>query len=332
MLEFKEPLWLLSLIIILPALTFYYFFVANKFRNSIKFSTLSLFSELKSLKVVHFRHIVFILRILTIVALVFALARPRQGKKNTIVKSDGIDLMLCLDVSGSMRGEDMAPNRLTAAKKTIADFIRSRENDRVGLVVFGTEAFLQCPLTHDHGVLLDFLSKVVFIPELENSTAIGMGLARGVLNLKHSKAKSKVIVLLSDGDNNAGEIDPVTAAHLADTFNIKVYTIGLGQPGESQVMVSVPTPFGVQKRPMANYMNEPLLENIAEITGGAYYNALNTAMLQNVYKTIDRLEKTEIESNQYMEYEENYFWFAILALLFFLAERILSETRFRKLP
>jgi len=330
---FKNPEFFISLLLLLPLLVWYYLRYQVKRSATVKFSSLSAINKIPPSPLIRFRHLIFILRLLALVSIVSALARPQTGKKNTIVRSEGIDIMLSLDISGSMRAEDIQPvHRLNAAKKITADFIKMRHSDRVGLVLFGSEAFLQCPMTLDHGVLIDFLSQVDFIEELENATAIGMAVSHSILALKNSTAKSKIIVLLTDGDNNAGDIDPFTASALAATFDIKIYTIGIGKPGVSQVFITQRDMFGSRKVPMQNTMNESTLIRMAEQTGGRYFNAQDAEALSHTYKEIDRLERSEILSKQYMEYNEIFLYFIAAAAIFFFLEILLNSTRFRKIP
>ena len=330
---FKNP-YFLFLLLLLPGLVYYYFKIASKSRASIKFSSLHNIKTVTPSKILKYRHFIFFFRLACLSCLILALGRPLTGKKNTFIKSEGIDIILCLDISFSMRGEDMEPkHRLAAAKEVLVSFVEKRVNDRMGLVVYGSEAYLQCPLTLDHGVLIDFIRRVDFVPELENQTAIGMAMIKGVNSLKESRAKSKVIILLTDGANNAGDIDPITASELANTFDMKVYAIGMGKPGLSEVMVTFNDPYkGPHKGRIANDMNEGTLEEIAENTGGLYFNAQNRQKLFDVYKKINELEKTEIQSNQYLDYNEQFGLFVWLGLGFLMAEIILNNTRFRRIP
>lgn len=330
---FLEPEWLWLLAAALPATAFFYFFFLEKRSASLKYSSLESFQELGPQKSLRARHLVLWLRLLAVLFFIVALARPQSAEKNSLVKSEGIDIAAVLDLSDSMRGEDVLPMRLEAAKKVLADFIQKRLNDRIGLVLFGAEAFLQCPLTLDHNVLLDFLRRVTFVPELGNQTAIGMGLGTGIVALKKSKAKSRVIILMTDGVNNAGSVDPYTAANLAAQMKIRVYTVGIGRPGISEVMITHRDPlFGERKIPMQNEMREEPLREIAQLTGGEYFNAQTRAGFEEVLRKIDRLEKSEITSTRYLEYSELFPLFVTLGLLSLLAEIILRSTRFRKIP
>lgn len=265
---------------------------------------------------------------------VMALARPQSGTKATEVLTEGIDIILCLDTSGSMQALDFKwgnerQNRLQAVKKVVSDFIKGRKNDRIGMVVFGEEAFTQCPLTLDYGVLLSFLDRVE-IGMAGDSTAIGSALGTCVKRLKSLKSKSKVVILLTDGRNNAGRVSPETAAEIAKTFNIKTYTIGVGTEGEVPFLVD--TIFGKKYVYQRVDLDENTLEEIANITEGKYFKATNTKALEEIYNQIDKLEKTKVEVKEYMEYEELFSWFLLPGLACILLEIVLANTRFRKIP
>jgi Ca-activated chloride channel family protein len=279
-------------------------------------------------------YVLVLLRCLALVLLIIALARPQSGTKASEVLTEGIDIMLCLDTSGSMQALDFKwknerHNRLEVVQKVVGDFIKERTNDRIGMVVFGEEAFTQCPLTLDYGVLLNFLDQVD-IGMAGDSTAVGSALATCVNRLKERESKSKVIILLTDGRNNAGSISPQTAAEIAKTFDIKVYTVGVGTEGEVPFLVD--TLFGKKYMYQRVDLDEETLEEIAVITGGSYFKATNTEALEEIYKKIDKLEKTKVEVKEYMEYEELFGWFLLAGLLCILLEVILRNTRFRKIP
>jgi Ca-activated chloride channel family protein len=279
-------------------------------------------------------YVLVLLRCLALVLLIIALARPQSGTKASEVLTEGIDIMLCLDTSGSMQALDFKwknerHNRLEVVKKVVSDFIKGRTNDRIGMVVFGEEAFTQCPLTLDYGVLLNFLDQVE-IGMAGDSTAVGSALGACVNRLKERKSKSKVIILLTDGRNNAGSINPQTAAEIAKTFDIKVYTVGVGTEGEVPFLVD--TIFGKKYMYQRVELDEETLKEIAAITGGSYFKATNTEALEEIYKKIDKLEKTKVEVKEYMEYEELFGWFLLAGLLCILFEVILRNTRFRKIP
>jgi Ca-activated chloride channel family protein len=270
-------------------------------------------------------------KILGALLVVVALARPQSGTASREVTSEGIDIMLVLDVSGSMKAEDFKPNnRLYVAKQVIRDFVEGRTNDRIGLVVFAGQSFTQCPLTLDYDVLLNFLDKVDF-GMIEDGTAIGMALANAVNRLRDSHAKSKIIVLLTDGVNNRGQIEPLTAAEIAKTLGIKIYTIGAGKPGNALYPVEDPV-FGKRYVYIPNEIDEKSLSQIAELTGGRYYRAQSEQMLERVYTEISMLEKTEVKVKEYVQYRELFSYFAVAALVSVVLGGALGATWFRTLP
>lgn len=271
------------------------------------------------------------IQLLGLALLVVALARPQTGNVSTETSSEGIDIILTLDISGSMKAEDFRPqNRLHVAKEVIKDFIASRTNDRIGLVVFAKESFTQCPLTLDYNVLLDFLDNVTF-DMVEDGTAIGMAIANSCNRLRDSPAKSKVIILLTDGVNNAGEINPVTAAEIAKTLGIKVYAIGAGKPGPAPYPVDDAI-FGKRYINVENEIDEESLRQIAELTNGRYYRAKDERGLKEIYDEISSLEKTKITTKQYMNFRELYMYLLAAGLGLILIEAVVSQTRYRKLP
>ena len=236
---------------------------------------------------------------------------------------------MALDVSGTMQAEDLRPSRLEAAKDVAIDFIQTRPNDNIGLVVFAAESFTQCPLTIDHSVLINLFSGVKY-GLINDGTAIGLGLANAVSRIKDSKAKSKVIILLTDGSNNQGDIAPITAAEIAKTFGIRVYAIGVGSHGT--INMPVQTPFGVRYQQVESEFDEKTLQDIAEMTGGQYFRATNNAKLRAIYQEIDQLEKTKISVKEFSNKSEMYFVFALLAFLLLFAENLLKNTWMRTLP
>jgi len=277
------------------------------------------------------RFILLFFRLMAIALFIVAFARPRSGTEYQEVKSEGIDIMLALDVSSSMQAEDFKPyNRLYVAKEEIKKFIGKRINDRIGLVVFARYSFTQCPLTTDYGVLLNFIDQVDF-GLVDDGTAIGMALANSVNRLRESESKSKIIVLLTDGDNNAGEIDPITAANLAKAFDIKIYTIGAGISGNAMYPYQDPI-FGKRYVYQPTKIDEESLTEIAKRTGGKYFRARSGVELEEIYDIIDGLEKTEIEVAAHIQYVELFHYFAYGGLLLLLMEMILAHTYFRKLP
>lgn len=280
----------------------------------------------------HYKVIIpLVLKYLTLILLIFALARPQKGNVSRELTQSGIDIMIALDISGSMRAVDFQPNRLEAAKQVSADFVRGRQTDRIGLVVFASEAFLQCPLTIDYDVLTGIISDVQIIPEQLDGTAIGLALANSINRLRDSDAESKVIILLSDGDNNAGEIDPLTAAGFAENFNMKIYTIAMGMRGQVRIPVDDPL-FGRRMVPVQIEINEELLKEIAHKTGGEFFRADSEEKLNRIWKEISEMEKTEISVTQFTDWHELFFIFLFIALVFFLLEWLLRRILWRVWP
>lgn len=280
------------------------------------------------------RPVLTAMRLLAIAMLVIALARPQivQGKET--IKGEGVDIALALDISGSMASLDFQPaNRLEAAKEVIGSFVEKRAYDKIGLVVFASEAFNQTPLTLDRNALERSLGQVELAPDLgiDDGTAIGLGVANAANMLSQSDAKSKVVILLTDGVNNAGEIDPVTAAEAAKTLGIKIYTVGAAKPG--QVPVPVSDIFGnTQVSYQESQLDEETLKQVAEVTGGKYFRAQDTQGLKAIYDAIDKLEKSKVEVQVFNQYNELAGWLMIPALLLLLAELVLSQTLFRRIP
>ncbi|UCG60639.1 MAG: VWA domain-containing protein [Candidatus Zixiibacteriota bacterium] len=278
-----------------------------------------------------FRFVLIVLRVLALALFVVAFARPRSGTEYREVTSEGVDIMLGLDVSSSMQAEDFKPhNRLYVAKEEIKKFINRRVNDRIGLVVFARYSYTQCPLTTDYGVLLNFVDQVNF-GLVEDGTAIGMAIANAVNRLRESDSKSKIIVLLTDGDNNAGEIDPITAANLAGAMNIKIYTIGAGKPGNAMYPYQDPI-FGKRYVYQPTRIDEKTLKEIAQRTDGKYFRARSGEELEEIYGIIDALEKTEVKVAAHIQYKELFHYFAYAGLILLIIEILLANTYFRKLP
>jgi Ca-activated chloride channel family protein len=263
-------------------------------------------------------------------ALSLALARPQSGMKGEEAITQGIDIVVTLDISSTMLAEDIKPNRVDAAKVVAAEFIKGRKNDRIGMVVFSGDAYTQCPLTIDYGILLSLLDQVK-VGMIEDGTAIGMGLATAVNRIRSSESKSKVIILLTDGNNNRGSIDPVTAAQAAQAFDIRIYTIGAGTQGTAMFPVDDPF-FGRRYAPMRVEIDENLLKRIASLTGGKYFRATDRESLERIWREIDAMEKTKIKVKEYTRYSEKFFWYAGLALALLLAEVVLANTKLRKIP
>jgi Ca-activated chloride channel family protein len=271
----------------------------------------------------------FVLRLLAVSCLIIALARPQHRNDEQLVNGEGIDIMLCLDISGSMLAQDFTPSRMEAAKSVAGDFIDNRPTDRIGLVIFSGESFTMCPLTTDRSVLKAQLNNVQS-GLLEDGTAIGSGLATGVDRLRSSPSKSKVIILLTDGENNGGLIDPNSAKEIAKSVGVRVYTVGMGTEGYAPVPVQ--TANGVVMQREKVNIDEKLLTQIAQETGGKYYRAKDNESLRSIYNEIDHLEKSRIEVTAIRRYSEQFFPFALAAALFLLLEFLLRWTIFRKFP
>jgi Ca-activated chloride channel family protein len=325
---FAYPLVLWCLIII-PVLGFVYWRRRRQMVTELTFSSLQPFDHTpRALREV-LRDVPFGLRLTALVLFIIALARPQAVSSRENVSTEGIDIVLLLDISGSMLAEDFSPNRLIAAKQVADEFVDGRVNDRIGLVIFSAESFTQCPLTTDYPVLKSLL-KEVKNGMIADGTAIGLALANGVNRLKDSKAKSKVMILLTDGVNNRGEIDPITAAKIAATYNIRVYTVGVGAQGEAPYPVE--TPFGIQRRLIPVDLDEKTLTAVADMTGGKYYRATDNKKLKAIYKEIDQLERSKIEVTDYKRYSELFYGWLAAGLVALLLEVALAGTVLRKIP
>lgn len=310
----------------------WYYVTRRHFRSAaVKYSDVRIVSRAARSQRRRFRAILPVLRVTAVALFFIAFARPRSGTEVRHVTSKGVDIMLALDVSSSMQAEDFKPhNRLYVAKEEIKKFVAKRVNDRIGLVVFSRYSFTQCPLTVDYDVLLRFVDEIDF-GVIEDGTAIGMAIANGVNRLRESDAKSKIIILLTDGENNAGEIDPITAAGLAAAFNIKIYTIGAGKPGNAMFPVDDPL-FGKRYVYQPTRINEESLREIAKVTGGKYFRARSEKELEDIYSLIDQMEKTEIEVSASIQYRELFHYFTIAGLILLALEVVLANSVFRKLP
>lgn len=317
------------LLLVIPAAVYWYWRRGRKQSVELQVSTVSVFRSVPRTLRQRLRHAPFILRLLALAFLTVALARPQSTSHGENVTTEGIDIALVTDISGSMLAEDFRPNRIEAAKRVASDFIEGRPNDRIALVVFSGESFTQCPLTLDHAVLINLL-KEIKSGMIEDGTAIGEGLATAVSRLKDSKAKSRVIILLTDGVNNRGVIDPLTAAGIAQSFGIRTYTIGVGTIGVAPYPVQ--TPFGIQYQNMQVEIDEDLLRKIADQTGGKYFRATDNRTLKAIYDEIDHLEKTKIEVTQFRRYKEDFYGAAMVAGFLVIAEVLLGLTIFRKNP
>ncbi len=306
-------------------------------RSAVRFSNLHPLQQLKPSRTLLLRRLVMAVRVLVVALLVLGMARPQTGRKHTQVQTEGIDIVLVLDTSGSMRALDLDShrtiakrrNRLEVARAVVDEFVHKRVNDQIGLVVFGSEAFTQCPLTLDHGVLATFLERIE-IGMAGDGTAIGSAIGTAVKRLKDSAAESKVIVLLTDGRNNTGSLSPAKAAEIAETFGIKIYTIGAGTREKAPFIVD--SLFGKQVVYQDVEMDESTLRGIARRTSGAYFRAEDEQALAEIYQQIDELETTEITTDTYMEYHERFRLFVLPAVALLMLEVVLLGTRFRKLP
>ncbi|MED5354502.1 MAG: VWA domain-containing protein [Bacteroidota bacterium] len=321
-----EFLWLL---IAVPLLVLWYYYTGKYKSNTLNFSNSEAFSDSRSF-VVLIEPILRIFRMIALSLLIIALARPQVIDMSTRVKNNqGIDIVMAIDVSASMLAKDLKPNRLEALKDVAANFIRSRTTDRIGLVEYAGESYTKTPITSDKSIILRSLKEIEYNTIIEGGTAIGMGLATSVNRIKDSKAISKVVILLTDGVNNSGFIDPLTAAELANEFGIKIYTIGLGTNGMAL------SPIGIDSRGKFNYANakveidEKLLNEIADLTGGKYFRATNNSKLKEIYDDIDKLERSDIEEFKYYNVQEKYRIFLLPALILIGLEMILKFTLFR---
>ena len=326
---FANPTYLYLLLLLVPLIG-WYIYKLHKSQASLQVSSSEAFQlpGTSSWKV-YMRHLPFVLRMLAIALLIVVLARPQSTNSWQNSSTEGIDIMLAMDISTSMLAEDLKPNRLEASKDVAASFINGRQNDNIGLVVFAAESFTQCPLTIDHGVLLN-LFKDIQPGIIQDGTAIGLGLANAVSRIKDSQAKSKVIILLTDGVNNTGEIAPVTAAEIAKTFGIRVYTIGVGTQGEAPY--PIPTAFGVQYQNVPVEIDEQVLKQIASTTGGQYFRATDNSSLKEIYSEIDQLEKTKISVQEFSKKQEEYKNWALLVFALLLIEVLLRNTVLRNIP
>jgi Ca-activated chloride channel family protein len=296
---------------------------------SFKLASVNAFKGVKPGLKVYMRHLPFVLRVISIGLIILVIARPQSVNSWEESESQGIDIVLALDVSGSMLSQDLQPDRLQAAKKVASEFVTDRRNDNIGLVVFAGESFTQCPLTTDHTVLLNLLNEIEF-GLIDDGTAIGLGLATSVNRLKDSESQSRVVILLTDGTNNRGQIAPLTAAEMARSYGIRVYTVGVGTKGMAPTPVQ--TPFGVRMQNMAVDIDEKTLTEIAAMTGGQYFRAQDTEGLRQVYEEIDEMEKYLISVQNVTQRQEKFLMFALAAMALILLELILRRTWLRSIP
>ena len=324
---FANPKLLWGLLII-PVAIVWYVFRHKKQEASVRFSDMNGFEKLPKSWKVYFRHLLFVLQMAALALLIVAIARPQSTSSSQTSNIEGIDIILAQDVSGSMLARDLKPDRLEASKKVAADFVEGRPNDRMGLVVFAGESFTQVPLTTDHVVMLNMLAEMKN-GLIDDGTAIGDGLATAISRLKDSEAVSKVVILLTDGMNNAGSVDPYTAAEIAKLYGIRVYTIGVGSYGTAPYPVQ--TPFGTQIQQMKVEIDERLLSTIANSTGGKYFRANNNQKLDEIYQEIDQLERSKIEVTEFRRLHEEFYPLVAWALALLLLEFMLRKTIFRTL-
>ena len=319
----------LYLLLVLVPMVIWYILKQRTSQASLQISTIEGFEKNPKTYKHYLRPILFAFRIIGLAFLILAFARPQSTDKWQNVITEGIDIILAVDISSSMLARDFQPNRLEASKNVAVEFISGRPNDRIGLVVFSGESFTQCPLTTDHAVLIN-LFRDIESGMIEDGTAIGMGLATSINRLKDSKAISKVAILLTDGVNNMGDIAPLTAAEIAKTFGVRVYTVGVGTKGMAPYPVQ--TPYGIQYQNMPVQIDEEMLKEIAQMTNGRYFRATNNKKLIEIYKEIDQLEKSKIDVKEYSKKQEEYFPFALLAGILILTELLIRNTILRSIP
>lgn len=326
--EFAHPHYLYLLLLLVPLIA-WYIYKLSKTQASFKLASTQAFDKMPKTFRIYMRHLPFLLRLIAIALIIIVIARPQAINSWQKSESQGIDIVLALDVSGSMLAQDLQPDRLTAAKKVAAEFVNDRPNDKLGLVIFAGESFTQCPLTTDHKILLNLLNEVKF-GMIDDGTAIGLGLANSVNRLKESQSQSRVVILLTDGTNNRGQIAPLTAADLARSYGIRVYTIGVGTKGMAPTPVQ--TPYGMRMQNMQVDIDEKTLTEIASMTGGKYFRAEDNEGLRKIYQEIDEMEKYLISVQNVTRKQELYVPFGLLALGLILIELLLRRTWLRNIP
>jgi len=319
----------LYLLLLLPLVLGWYLRFNRRMIPAMRFSTLEPFAAMRPTLRERLRHLPLALRLIVLAALIMGLARPQTSSSGENIYTEGIDIVMVLDISGSMLAEDLRPNRIEAAKSVAMEFIDGRPNDRIGLVVFAGESFTQCPMTLDHRVVKD-LFREIKSGMVEDGTAIGLAIAQAVNRLKDGQAKSKVMIVLTDGVNNRGEIDPLTATQIARTFGIRIYTIGVGTRGEAPYPIQ--TPFGIRYQNVPVEVDEETLREVASMTDGKYFRATSNTALRDIYTEIDRLEKTRIEVRAYKSYTELFYGWAWAGFFGLLAEVVLARTVLRRIP
>lgn len=326
--KFSNPEYLWLLLILIPIIIWY---VIKQYKSdaSLQMSSIQPFFLVKRTYKTYLFYLGFLFRLIALTLIILAIARPQLSNSFRSETTEGIDIMLSLDVSGTMLAEDLRPNRLDAAKNVAMDFIAGRSTDNIGLVIFAGESFTQCPLTNDHASLMNLIKGVEY-GMIEDGTAIGVGLANSVNRLKDSPTKSKVIILLTDGSNNAGEVAPITAAEIAQQFGIRVYTIGVGTRGMARYPFQ--TPMGIRYQDIPVEIDETVLQQIASMTGGSYFRATDNGTLRSIYEEIDRLEKSKLQVSEYSKKSEEFYPYILFALIFILLELALRYSILRHLP
>ncbi len=331
-LRFENPEWL-WLLLLLPLLVYFYIIRGRQRQGSVQYSDLASLRSAGASVWTRLRHLLIAFKLLGLALLVMAMARPQAGREKRELSAEGIDIMLTLDVSSSMELNDLdngERSRLEVAKEVVADFVAGRHSDRIGMVVFAGESFTQCPLTLDYDVLHSFMEGIQIADQSWDGTAIGMALINATNRLRESEGRSQVVILLTDGVNNAGEIEPLTAADVAQAVGIRVYTIGVGSDGS--IRRPVQGIFGTRYQTVQVEIDEDTLREVAKRTGGQYYRATSEEKLEEIYREIGELEATEITSEVHVEYSERYAYFLWIGLALLLAETALANTRFRRLP
>lgn len=327
--SFMHPhfLWLL---LVIPIALFWHYFIKNQQEVALKMSTIEGLSTKKSL-LIKLRPFLYVLKLLALGFIIIALARPRNTQKSSYTdNTSGIDIVIATDVSGSMLATDFKPNRLEAIKEVAYNFIQKRTNDRMGLVVYAGESYTRTPVTSDKTMLLNSLKEVQYNGMvLQDGTAIGIGLATAINRLKDSKTKSKIIILLTDGVNNVGSLDPISAAEIAKTYGIKVYTVGVGTNGMANFPVAKDANGNIVFQPQKVEIDEKLMQEIATITNGKYFRATDNKKLEAIYDEIDRLEKSKITENRFMMFDEQFRPWLLIGLFLLALEMILSRTLFK---
>ena len=326
--SFAQPL-VLGLLVIIPILIVWYIKNNRVRQGSMLVTTVHFIKEVGSFKT-WFKHVPFVLRCIALACIIIALARPQHKFTAQQTQGEGIDIVLCFDISGSMTEKDFPPNRLEASKAVALDFVNGRAGDRIGVVIFSRQSFTLCPLTTDKNTVLSQIGRIQSGYLTEDGTAIGSGLATSIDRLKNLKTKSKIVILLTDGVDFGGTIPPDIAKEMAKLYKIKVYTIGVGS--EKEIDEQVETPFGRMNNKKRLEFNEPLLKNIAEETGGQYFHATDKETLQKIYGSINQLEKSKIEITTYNRYTEEFLPLVLIALGLLFLELILRYTVFRKFP